>query len=143
MTAEIAIMNKTAIALAADSAVTIEQEKGQKIFYTVNKLFTLSKYHPVGVMVYGNANFMDVPWESIIKIYRAKLRKQQFPKLIEYAEDFITFLKKDTVLFPETGQRDYFIRSIAGIFFDIKREIDGEVSKKIESEKKITETSVK
>jgi hypothetical protein len=48
MTAEIAIMNKTAVALAADSAVTIEQDKGQKIFNTVNKLFTLSKYHPVG-----------------------------------------------------------------------------------------------
>ncbi len=143
MTAEIAIMNKTAIALAADSAVTIDQEKGQKIFYTVNKLFTLSKYHPVGIMVYGNANFMDVPWESIIKIYRAKLGKRQFSKLQEYAEDFISFLTENTVLFPETGQRDNFIRSIAGIFFDIKREIDGEVNQRIESEKKITETSVK
>lgn len=78
MTAEIAIMNKTAIALAADSAVTIEQEKGHKIFNTVNKLFALSKYQPVGIMVYGSANFMDVPWESIIKIYRAKLGKQEF-----------------------------------------------------------------
>ena len=35
MTAEIAIMNKTAVALAADSAVTIEQDKGNKIFNTV------------------------------------------------------------------------------------------------------------
>ena len=81
MTAEIAIMNKTAVALAADSAVTIEQEKGQKIFNTVNKLFALSKYHPVGVTIYGSANFMDVLWESIIKIYRAKLGKQSFPTL--------------------------------------------------------------
>ena len=51
MTAEIAIMNKTAIALAADSAVTIG--RGKKIFNTVNKLFTLSKYHPVAIMIYG------------------------------------------------------------------------------------------
>jgi hypothetical protein len=136
MTAEIAIMNKTAIALAADSAVTIEQEKGQKIFNTVNKLFTLSKYHPVGIMIYGNANFMDVPWESITKIYRAQLGKNRFSRLQEYAEDFISFLTENTLLFPETGQRDNFIRSIAGIFFDIKREIDGEVNKKITSEKK-------
>jgi len=31
MTAEIAIMNKEAIALATDSAVTVSQENGQKI----------------------------------------------------------------------------------------------------------------
>jgi len=42
MTAEIAIMNKEAIALAADSAVTMST-KGQrvaKIFPSANKLFT-------------------------------------------------------------------------------------------------------
>lgn len=53
MTAQIAIMNKQAIALASDSAVTMMQEKGQKIFKTANKLFALSKYHPVGIMVFG------------------------------------------------------------------------------------------
>lgn len=61
MTAEIAIMNKDAIALAADSAVTIEQQKGKKIYNTVNKLFMLSKYQPIGIMIYGNATFMGVP----------------------------------------------------------------------------------
>ena len=78
MTAEIAIMNKIAVALATDSAVTIEQDKGHKIFNTVDKLFTLSKYHPVGIMIYGSANFMEVPWESISKIYRADLCMQKF-----------------------------------------------------------------
>ncbi|MFC1941213.1 hypothetical protein ACFLWL_02240 [Chloroflexota bacterium] len=72
MTAEIVIMNKEAIALASDSAVTMTEEAGQKIFTSANKLFSLSKYHPVGIMVYGNANFMDIPWETIIKIYREK-----------------------------------------------------------------------
>ena len=32
--------------------------------YPANKLFALSKYHPVGVMVYNNAELMDVPWET-------------------------------------------------------------------------------
>jgi hypothetical protein len=44
VTAEIAILNKLGVALAADSAVTVETEGGQKIYNTVNKLFTLSKY---------------------------------------------------------------------------------------------------
>jgi len=49
MITEIAIMNKTAVALAADSAIKIEQDKGNKIFNTVNKLFALSKYQPVDI----------------------------------------------------------------------------------------------
>ncbi|MBZ5496537.1 MAG: hypothetical protein LAP85_09040, partial [Acidobacteriia bacterium] len=73
MTAEIAIINKLAIALAADSAVTIETHRGNKIFNTVNKLFTLSKHQPVAVMVYGGAQILDVPWEIIIKLYRRRL----------------------------------------------------------------------
>lgn len=43
MTAEIAIMNKEAIALAADSAVTMEQEMGRKTFTSANKLRSYKK----------------------------------------------------------------------------------------------------
>jgi len=67
MTAEIALLNRESIALAADSAVTLNDESGQKIFTSANKIFTLSKYHPIGIMVYGNANYMHIPWETIIK----------------------------------------------------------------------------
>ncbi|OGW39766.1 MAG: hypothetical protein A2Y97_03690 [Nitrospirae bacterium RBG_13_39_12] len=143
MTAEIAIMNKTAVALAADSAVTIEQDKGQKIFNTVNKLFALSKYHPIGIMIYGSANFMGIPWESIIKIYRTKLGRQQFSTLKEYADNFISFLSENVTLFPETEQEKYFFRTVSGYFIDIKREIDEQVEGKISCDRKITETSVK
>ncbi len=38
MTAEIAIMNRSAIALATDSAVTITGKDNFKIYNTVNKL---------------------------------------------------------------------------------------------------------
>jgi hypothetical protein len=143
MTAEIAIMNKTAVALAADSAVTIEQNTGNKIFNTVNKLFALSKYQPVGIMIYGGANFMDVPWESIIKIYRAKLGKEKFSTLKEYANNFLDFLTENTTLFPESEQEKHFFRTIARYFVDIKNEIDAEVKTKLNSDKKIAETSIK
>ena len=39
MTAEIAILNRQAIALATDSAVTVNYPDGQKIYNCVNKLF--------------------------------------------------------------------------------------------------------
>jgi hypothetical protein len=50
MTAEIVIMNKQAIALASDSAVTMTHEMGEKIKTSANKLFALSKYHPIGAL---------------------------------------------------------------------------------------------
>ena len=78
MTAEIAIMNKEAIALASDSAVTMIGKADQKIFTSANKLFTLSKYHPVGIMIYGSAIFMDVPWETIIKVFRNNLLRRAY-----------------------------------------------------------------
>ena len=85
MTTEIAIMNKSAVALAADSAVTIAltgtQGREHKIFNSANKLFALSKYCPVGIMVYGNASLMGIPWETIIKVYRRNLGDRKFDSL--------------------------------------------------------------
>ncbi|MEO6872456.1 MAG: hypothetical protein ABI233_09595 [Chthoniobacterales bacterium] len=104
MTAEIAILNKSAVALAADSAVTIQVGSGQKIYNTVNKLFTLSKYQPVGIMVYGNGEFMGVPWESIIKAHRRELAKTEHGTLREYVDGFIAWLSAAKLLFPETLQ---------------------------------------
>ena len=58
-------MNKNAIALAADSAVTIG--KHLAIHNSANKLFALSKIEPVGVIIYSNADFMGIPVEIILK----------------------------------------------------------------------------
>ena len=81
-------MNRQAIALAADSAVTFAEGTGQKIFPSANKIFTLSKYQPVGVMIYGNADFMGIPWETIIKIYRSRLGQDTFKTVSGYAGEF-------------------------------------------------------
>ena len=104
MTAEIAILNSSGIALAADSAVTIGS---QKVYNSANKLFTLSKYHPVGVMVYDSADLMDIPWEIIIKEYRSKLGKDSFPTLEEYANDFWNHLCDNKYLIPNTSKEQY------------------------------------
>ncbi len=120
MTAEIAIMNREAIALASDSAVTMIGKPGQKIFTSANKLFSLSKYHPVGIMIYGNALFMDIPWETIIKIYRKKLDKKPFRKLDEYAKNFIEFLDNGNPLFPNMVQEEYCVTLYTHIFNSLK-----------------------
>ncbi len=145
MTSEIAIMNKTAIALAADSAVTIRKGKdeGQKTYDTVNKLFMLSKYHPVGIMIYGNSEMMGVPWELIIKMFRKKLSKRKFDTLKEYADNLIQFLERESIFSPESVQKEYFYASILGYLGVINKAINKEVKEIIEKEKLIKENQIK
>ena len=102
MTAEIALLNRNAVALAADSAVTLNKSEMQKVYNTANKLFMLSKFQPVGIMVYGSASFMTVPWETIIKVYRKELDEKSFDKLVDYANDFFRFLALNNSLFSES-----------------------------------------
>ncbi len=143
MTAEIAIMNKEAIALAADSAVTLKQEREQKIFTSANKLFALSKRYPLGIMVYGNASFMGIPWETIIKTYRKNLGEKYFNTTKEYADDFISFLDNGNQLFPETQQKKYFQASIFGYFtYQIKENIKSRVASTIKTQGKISESQI-
>ena len=53
MTAVLGILNKHAVAIAADSAATLSGPKGRKISNTANKIFKLSHLHPVGVAIYS------------------------------------------------------------------------------------------
>lgn len=92
MTAIIGVMNKHAVAIAADSAVTLGG--GRKVLNSANKLFSLSKYHPVAVAIYGNAELVGTPWEIIIKEYRKNLKEKSFPKVNDYVDDFFDFLKQ-------------------------------------------------
>ena len=134
MTAEVAIMNKSAVALAADSAVTFSVEGEQKVFQAVNKLFALSKYHPVGLMVYGNAEFMGIDWETIVKIYRDDLGDCAFNNLNEHAYNFLSFLQENHTLFDERSQREFVEGTVISEFSSIRdlvlREIDHEIEKK-------------
>lgn len=109
MTAEVAVANKLAVALAADSIVTVGRGREQKTYDTVNKLFTLSKFHPVGIMVYGNAEFMQFPWETIIKTYRSKLGSRSFPTVKDYADDLFRYITNDLSFGAENFQLNVFM----------------------------------
>ena len=105
MTAEITVMNKMAIAMAADSAVTIH--RGRKILNSANKLFMLSKYHPVGIMIYGSAEVMGYPWETLIKTYRRELGERSFPTISEFGSHFIEWIKNKLIQAPHINQIKY------------------------------------
>ncbi len=141
MTAEVAILNSSAIAIAADSAVTIG--RGKKIYNSALKVFTLSKTAPVGIMVYGNAGLLQVPWETIIKIYREKLKTKSFPKLEDYAEDFIAFLPKQTCFFPRDSQDRWMHGNIVGYLASIRDDFIKAAEQRLKKDGHITEDTTR
>jgi hypothetical protein len=133
VTAEVIVMNMQAVAMAADSAVTIGTVgEQQKIFNSANKLFMLSIYHPVGVMIYNNATLMGVPWETLIGIYRRELGNRSFQCVLDYANHFFEFLQAENPrLFPEEGQELVFNRAVRSYFEQIKSRIDERVREQL------------
>ena len=121
MSAGICIMNKNAIAMAADSAVTVGQHVA--IHNSANKLFALSRSEPIGVIVYSNASFMQIPIEIIIKQYKSYLCKNSFATLGEYVTDFIAYLESNYVLFHfDKNEKDY----IESVYVDLFRGMIGD-----------------
>jgi hypothetical protein len=137
MTAEIAILNKEAVALAADSAITAGFQDSQKIFGSANKLFALSKSAPVGLMIYGGAQYMDIPWETIIKQYRRKLNDNKHSNLSEYADDFIKYLDGGNDYVPASIQDRYFIQNVTAYFQYVRSKINTGIEKVLIEKKEI------
>lgn len=112
-----------------------------KIYTSVNKLFQLSKYHPVGIMIYGSTEFMGYPWEVIIKEYRKILSFQSFKSLYEYGSDFLQYLKKNS-LFSENCQQDAVVSRSISFFDKILRTVEEDIRLLLKSSKKVTEKEV-
>jgi uncharacterized protein YwbE len=143
MTAEIAVMNKEAVALAADSAVTISAAGGPKIFNSVSKIFGLSNKHPVGIMVYGGANLLGVPWETIIKSFRETLGGDQQTTLADYGESFISFIESKRSFFPPEAQQSWVASTVESYFRFIERRILAEIRQEMKATGTITRGAVK
>ena len=142
VTAEIAVLNKNAVALAADSAITASLITGKKISTSGNKLFALSYRHPVGIMIYNNTLLMEMPWETIIKTFRKTIPRTGFNTLEEYANKLIAFIETNYDLFPEE-MRDRFATSfISAAFINVRSEIDSKVKAQIEKLGKIDDKSI-
>lgn len=143
MTAEIAILNSYGVALAADSAVTIDLGNGEKkIYNTANKLFMLSKYQPVGIMIYNNSKLLGIDWELIIKLFRKELGKKKYPKLVDYSNAFLDFIKTNSQLFTEQQQQNYFINIAIIHYRSIKESIIKKTTDIIKSDNKIEESRI-
>lgn len=130
MTAEIAILNKEAVAMAADSAVTLANAK---VVNSANKIFALSRTDPVGIMFYSSAQLLHVPWESIVKIYREANVGVSRAHLTDWAIDFRRFLCDNSLLLPtdvrKEGLRQYFAQFVRWFWSVLEKHVKAEYDK--------------
>ena len=141
MTAEIAVANKWGVALAADSAVTTEQfHKNrivEKVYNSANKLFTVSKFWPVGAMIYNGVSIGGTPWETIIKCARSHLGRKRFDTLPEYADYLFSFMITNAWLFPKESLEQQFRVAVYRIMYKLyknkmaKKEFTAQLDKTI------------
>jgi hypothetical protein len=108
-------MNRLAVVLAADSASTVtywtDRGKEERYFKGANKIFQLSNYHPVGLMIFDAADVLRVPWEVVVKEFRGALQTKSFNTLEEYATEFFSFLDESARLFPASVQKEVFLEA--------------------------------
>lgn len=109
-------MNRSAVALAADSAATVKYwhqgELETRYFKGANKIFNLSASQPVGIMIYAAAELQGAPWETLIKSYREQLSARSHDQLIEYANDFFSYIVNNAQIFPAEVQERQFISDV-------------------------------
>jgi hypothetical protein len=116
MTSEIAVMNQRAVALAADSAVTLIDGGTVVVRNDQKKLFNLMDGRPIGVMFFGVADLMGHPWDVLIEQYQKKVKPPQYASVREYGQSFLGLMDKLPDFFPKDKQRDEYRRLLASVF---------------------------
>src|SRR5215470_12629108 len=117
MTSEIAVMNQRAVALAADSAVTLIDGRTVVVRNEQRKLFNLIEGQPVGVMFFGMADMLGNPWDHLIEHYQ-KAHRKDAPRahVRDYATAFTAMLDNLQEFFPPERQNEDYRRLLASVF---------------------------
>ena len=132
MTSEVVLMNRRAMAMAADSATTVTSwrhgRKSTRYFKGTNKLFHLHKRDPVGMMINGAGNMQGVPWDVLIKSYRDS-DGNSHEHLPGYMGHFFTWLEANSDAYPTSFLESQFISDA----IESAERIFGQITKKLES----------
>ncbi|MEC5398958.1 hypothetical protein [Uliginosibacterium sp. H1] len=125
MTSEVLILNKRAVVIGADSAVTTSGGDHPRYSKSANKIFELTKNGSVAAAIYGSALIDMVPWELVIKLFRSQLGAVSFGRINEYGSVLISFLNANEKLFPKALRNEWveqqFDLALKNIFIEVKR----------------------
>jgi hypothetical protein len=108
MSSGIVLMNKEGIAVASDSAVSLNNNR--IIFHSYNKI-TQVGYFPLLVVHYDNFIMSNVPAELIFAQFDESMKNQKLPKptLKHYMNEFIQFLEEKSDFFDFHSNQNNFL----------------------------------
>lgn len=135
MTSVVGILNKRGIAIAADSAVTRTRFKGrnEKVTKNGNKMVRLSDVDPITVMITGNADFLGVPWDVIIRRYRQQNGKVHQPTVEAATHALFDYIASNSVFWSKSAYlaflgdliKELFENTVGSIYKENVRNGDG------------------
>lgn len=126
MTSVVGILNRRGVAIAADSAVTRNVRKEnlsleEKVTNNGNKMVRLSDVDHICILLTGNADFLGVPWDVIVRRYRQLEGKKHNKTVEDAAKSFFDFIASGTKYserFWNERACGSFLKNIANAIFD-------------------------
>lgn len=130
MTAIIGILNKSAVGIAADSAVTVGSRNNYKVYNHANKIFNLSIGNPIAIMIYNSAEFAGIPWETVIKQYREYSKNRKFEFTYQYRDDFIKYLKTYNKDFDDLIEQQTIVDFVSAFLNLVEERLEEELDER-------------
>ncbi|MEQ8405182.1 MAG: hypothetical protein RKE49_08795 [Oceanicaulis sp.] len=117
MTSEVMIMNRQAVALAADSAVTYGGGPEPVVTLEAEKILPLSD--TIALMVYSRGDVLGRSWAHIAHAFNREHGKREYESVRECADAFFAFLDKNRRLFPEAEENEEFEALMRAAFLTV------------------------
>lgn len=124
MSAIVGILNKRAVAVAADSAMTVSENGTTKIYNNAQKIFNISPEIPVSIMICGGMDFMNIPWDVIVNLYRDYRKGKPLDTLQDYTNDFIEFIKGCKYLQNTDICKDFLLSELGSFYYRIQEDVE-------------------
>lgn len=109
MTAEVIVMNRKGVALAADSAGTLSLKDGYKIYNSNDKLYQVSDKCHIGLLTYGHSSLNGAPFELILGRFKAKCKETIWDNVNECKLDFLRYLDEKELGF--FSNEEFYVHS--------------------------------
>jgi len=106
MTSEIMIMNRQAVVLAADSAVTYGGGPEPVVTLEAEKILKLGPN--AALMVYSRGDVLGRSWSQIAHAFTRETGEREYATVQDCAEAFFAFIDNNRRLFPENEEAEEF-----------------------------------
>lgn len=117
MTSEVMIMNRQAVVLAADSAVTYGGGPDPVVTLEAEKILRLGP--SMAVMVYSRGDVLGRSWSQIAHAFTKRHGDTDFASVDDCARAFFQFMDRNRALFPEAEEMEEFAHLMRAAFITV------------------------